>query len=794
MQKKHSIKKNACEILAPAGSFEIMKAAFCAGADAVYAGGNLFGARASAVNFSDEELLQAIDYAHLRGKSFYLTVNTLLKDREMAELLYSYLEPLYETGLDAVIVQDLGVMSYIAENFPGLAIHASTQMNLTGSCAAEELKKYGVTRIVTARELSLKEIERIYDSTGLEIESFVHGALCYCYSGQCLMSSVIGGRSGNRGRCAQPCRLAYQVKKDGKTLEIKGNPYILSPKDLCALEFLPELFHAGVYSLKIEGRMKKPEYVAGVTAIYRKYVDRYLSMGEEAYRVDAKDLPELQDLYNRGGFTDGYYHRHNGKEMMSMERPNHRGVEIGEIKGSIEKTIRIKLKQDVNQGDVLEFDIGRGDYDYTSGSLLRAGETLEIKNRFQNGARLKASELKSSRVFRIRNGQLIARITEQYLREECKIKVSGKAVFQIGKPARLMVSDGVIEAVAEVSPVQKADKRPMSAEDIRGKLMKTGATDYIFHEFEIQCDDGVFLPVGELKELRRQAFSQYENNLLAFWRRERKGEKKEKLQPVCVMEDNKPVITALVTTPEQLRMVCTVPYVEEVMIEQVTFSEEELEEACKLAGKCGKKIYLALPHIFRERAYDKKYEYPGISGYLVRNLEEYFFLKERTDLKFIFDEGIYAWNEESVNWLSGYHPERITYPEEMSAGELLKNPMGAELRIYGCRQVMVSAGCVKKNCASCDRKTSVGEYRLEQREHGNYRIITACRECYNLIFEERPVALFDRKEEIRQLHPAALRFHFTFEDAEQMKRIFWEYQQGIHTDSYGYGHFERGVL
>ena len=292
------------EILAPAGSYDSFVAAINAGADAVYAGGMRFGARAYADNFTSQQLLDAVDYAHLHKKRLYLTVNTLLKDSEMKEL-YAYLKPLYCQGLDAVIVQDAGVLSFVRAYFPDLEIHASTQMTITNVYGAQYLKEYGVKRVVPARELSLAEIRRIRSETKMDVECFVHGALCYCYSGQCLLSSFIGGRSGNRGQCAQPCRLPYTAK------EKKG--YLLSLKDICTLELLPEMAEAGINSFKIEGRMKKPEYVAAVTAMYRKYLDMYYEKGKAGYKVDQADLEQLKDIYNRGGFHTGYYKKHNGR-------------------------------------------------------------------------------------------------------------------------------------------------------------------------------------------------------------------------------------------------------------------------------------------------------------------------------------------------------------------------------------------------------------------------------------------------------------------------------------------------
>lgn len=303
------------ELLAPAGSPEAFYGAIKAGADAVYLAGTQYGARAYADNFSEEELLNCLKYAHLLRKKVYLTVNTLVKEREL-EALPGFIRPYVEEGLDGVIVQDLGVLHLLSECFPKLPLHASTQMSITGIHGANLLKKMGVVRIVPARELSLEEIKKIKTETGMELECFIHGAMCYCYSGQCLFSSVLGGRSGNRGRCAQPCRLPYRVK-DGQS--ISKERYPLSLKDMCTIEMIPELIHAGIDSFKIEGRMKKPEYAAGVTAYYRKVLDAFYD-GKNAM-PSKTDLDELGKLYIRSERTNGYYHRTNGKEMITLNNP-----------------------------------------------------------------------------------------------------------------------------------------------------------------------------------------------------------------------------------------------------------------------------------------------------------------------------------------------------------------------------------------------------------------------------------------------------------------------------------------
>ena len=338
------------ELLAPGGSFESVIAAYNAGADAVYTGGLMFGARAGANNLTTEELIEALEYAHVHDRKLYLTVNTLLKDKEIETELYDYLLPLYENGLDAVIVQDIGVFKFIRDNFPLMHIHASTQMTIFGKDTVAFLKDLGASRIVTPREFSLKEIENIKNDTRLkdmEIESFVHGALCYCYSGQCFMSSYIGGRSGNRGRCAQPCRMEYDVLKDGKVLNPGNNKYVLSPKDICTLKILPEIIKSGVYSLKIEGRMKKTEYITGVVSIYRKYLDMYLNIPDK-YNVDENDIKKLADLFNRNGFNESYYKQHNGRNMISLNKPEFRKENREFNQYLKEKYIGFTLKKNLN--------------------------------------------------------------------------------------------------------------------------------------------------------------------------------------------------------------------------------------------------------------------------------------------------------------------------------------------------------------------------------------------------------------------------------------------------------------
>ena len=337
------------ELLAPAGNINIFKAVIEAGADAVYVGGSMFGARAYANNFDEEELLYAIDYAHLKGVKVYLTVNTLLKNDEI-EKLYDYLLPFYERGLDAVLVQDLGALKLIHDRFPDLAIHTSTQMTVTGIDGVRFLKQFGVQRVVMAREVSLAEMKEIHEKCGMEIEAFVHGALCYSYSGQCLFSSMLGGRSGNRGRCAQPCRLPYCVGN-------KKDTYILSLKDMCGIKDLQKLKESGVYSLKIEGRMEQAGYASGVVAYYRRYID---SMKE----VSDKDYKNIARLGNRCGFTDKYYFEHNGTDMVTFEKPNF----VSDASDELPQFSKIKIqgKLTLKEAEPGALTVSCGGYRFTS--------------------------------------------------------------------------------------------------------------------------------------------------------------------------------------------------------------------------------------------------------------------------------------------------------------------------------------------------------------------------------------------------------------------------------------------
>ena len=532
------MKKNI-EILAPAGSYEGMKAAMNAGCDAVYIGGNSFGARAYANNLEEDILLRTIDEAHIRDKKLYLTVNTLLKEKELTSRLYSFLERYYLQGLDAVIVQDVGVMHFIHKHFPELSIHASTQMTLTMAQGANLLKDYGVTRLVTSRELTLQEIKNIRENTELEIETFVHGALCYCYSGQCLMSSIIGGRSGNRGRCAQPCRMPYQLYSENKKISGDQEKYLLSPKDINTIAIIPELIEAGIDSFKIEGRMKRPEYAAAVSHMYRKYVDLYLEQGMEDYhkflksQEYKKDMIVLQDVYNRGGFSEGYGKSYHGKNMMSLYRPNHSGVLVGEVKEIQGSQVSIVVNEIINAQDILEIRHKEEEgYEFTVKDPHNPGDILKTNvgrrpesakdSRTQNSNSVNFQEpfiRVGDVVYRTKNNELLNYLNKEYIEKDKRLGIKGFLKAYVGEPISFTVTYGDCKVTVNQELVQEAQKQPMTKEKLLAPLEKTGDTLYYFEEIQVDMGENIFVPVAWLNEIRREAIHRLQVTVAEQYRR-----------------------------------------------------------------------------------------------------------------------------------------------------------------------------------------------------------------------------------------------------------------------------------
>lgn len=513
------------ELLAPAGGLEAFIAAVENGADAVYLGARAFSARGYASNFSEKELEEAIDYAHLRGVKVYVTVNTLLKDEEVENAL-KLLSWLREIGTDAIIIQDLGLISLARKYLPDLSLHASTQMTLHNSEGVEFAKKMGIERAVLSRECSLEEIKRIKEKTETEIEVFIHGALCISYSGQCLLSSLIGGRSGNRGFCAQPCRKKYRLYCEGKQIKTTGS-YLLSPKDLNTTAGLGALIKAGIESFKIEGRMKRPEYVAGVVRIYRHLIDRYIENPAE-YFVSEEEQEILTQLFNRG-FTQSYFFENPRWELMSRENPHNRGVPAGTVTGYDRhlNRIRVKLSRPLRLGDGIMVENAETRSEdkgkivssmYTGKGPVysaRVGDTVEIPfdSRAPSG----------STVYRTHDKKLMDSLKKESESGSLKpkIPVSITAIIESGRPVRLEVKDRDSNTVIVESGylVEKAEKQPTSKARIEKQLSKLGNTIFESAEFHVKMEEDVFIPVGQLNELRTKAIEQLENLRISRWKR-----------------------------------------------------------------------------------------------------------------------------------------------------------------------------------------------------------------------------------------------------------------------------------
>lgn len=733
--------KKAVEILAPAGSFESMKAAVAAGADAVYIGGSRFGARAFANNPGEDRLLEALDYAHLHGCSLYMTVNTLMKEQEMDEL-YDYLLPYYKRGLDAVIVQDLGVLSFIRENFPGLPIHASTQMTITGFYGAGLLKELGAERIVTAREMSLDEIERIHNNVDVEIESFVHGALCYCYSGQCLFSSLIGGRSGNRGRCAQTCRLPFSVKRDGKDLGKKEERYCLSLKDLSTLDLIPDMIEAGIYSMKIEGRMKSPRYTAGVVSIYRKYADLYLKEGRGGYRVEEQDRKMLLDLFDRGGQTDGYYKQHNGRDMIVWkEKPAFR-------EGN--QSLFDYLDKNFVDRQVQEPVIGR--------VFLEEGQE----------ARLILEGCGQSVTV---TGEAVQTAQNQPMTEE-------KVKKQLDKTGNTPFFFETLEVDIKGSiflPVQALNdlrRRGLEA------LEKAALEAYFRTEFHAQEQGNT--ENEESKGIRQASLSQMEE----------KGLK----------------LTVSLERPDCLDAAVNALDVNRIYIDAAEFQSDSWKTSVEACHKNGKECFLTMPHIFRteaERFFNrqlKELKAAGFDGFLIRSPEETVYLKNNgIGGRWIFDFGVYGMNSRAQEMLLELGADELTWPVELNSRELGKLKIPGELLVYGRLPMMVTAQCIHQGVEQCDKVP--GLLMLKDRMGKEFPVRNHCRFCYNSIYNSAPLSLLGLEETVRKLSPDSIRLQFTIEDRARTEAVINRFSQGflygkegeLQMEEFTRGHFKRGV-
>lgn len=821
------------ELLAPAGSFEHLKAAVNAGADAIYMGGEKFGARAYAHNFSKGDMIEALEFAHFHERKLYLTVNTLMKENELSEELGDFLLPYYEHGLDGVIVQDFGAVRFIRKNFPDMEIHGSTQMTITDFHGAVAAKRMGLSRVVPARELSLAEIKRIKEETGLEVEVFVHGALCYCYSGQCLLSSLYGGRSGNRGRCAQPCRLAYQLE------DCAGNPlgkqekekYLLSPKDLCSLSMLPELMELPVDSLKIEGRMKNVEYVAGVTAIYRKYLDELAvnwKKGDQ-FCPRQEDVYALEELYCRGSFTQGYWKKHNGQDMMSVVSPKNTGRKIGKIISISKNKVKISFEDTLHPKDILVIPVSA---DRQEELILTVPSKCQEEVGKKGQIILNVPRTQSLRagmpVYRRKNIELSAHIEKNILNKVIKYPVTGDITLKVGEPLMLELFCRDECAFVEGAVVEASEKRPVAKEDILRQMNKTGNVPFTLTNFEVNMEENCFLPMSVLKNMRQQAFALLEDLLKKGEERRRQiqegdslkannynlPEIKKKIDNLSdnIIIDNDvslddfttsdflPEKIATVYNKEQVKLYSQDAFFDAICLPYEFFGLERILKIAQDIKSTGKKVYFCMPRVFRKSEMLESLKsvclssvWDGIYVYTINEAE--FLHQSGCRIPMLAGASFYHWNEMAFRETHALYPQMIIreLPVELSKREAEdmflaldktdQKEVFFEVLVYGRISVMQSAQCLKKTTGQCNKISE--QLYLRDKKGRKLPITTHCRDCYNLIWQEMPMNLIGEDLEGLSSHIKRHRFDLFLLDEKEVqerKKEYLDWQQHDFTD------------
>ena len=762
------------ELLSPAGGYETMVGAFNAGADAVYLGGSKFGARAYADNFDRDQVLDAVSYAHLHGKKIYMTVNTLVKESEFSQL-YDFMLPYAENNLDGVIVQDYGVMRLIRSEFPGIELHASTQQAVTGVYSARLLKDRGFTRVVPARELSLSEMKAIREEADIEVEAFIHGAMCYCYSGMCLFSSIVGGRSGNRGRCAQPCRLPYRVKGAGNE-EI----YPLSLKDMSTISIIPDLIKAGIDSFKIEGRMKKPEYSAGVTALYRKYIDRYYADPGHWSGISDEDLDELKSLYQRTGISQGYYFRHNDRSMVTIGSPAYNATSETVLKDVRDRylggTLKLKVRIDayVKVGEPIS----------TVMSMSFAGQDLSVCS----------------------TGNIVQAASKRPMDEAGIRKQLGKLGGTDFEATSIEVfiddngtGSGVFVAVSELNDLRR-DLVSLMLEEIK----KTGR---------------MYTPAHTPAPAKVHEFKDYD-----YYAKDRTG-----IVKLSVLVSSNDQLAAVL---ERIGYSITLHnlYLDSNLFLSLDEKLIEIINGAKHEGNLHA-VLVALPYITRSEEFDGvkeiqtiagRIEDTGFDGVLARNLEQLGYLRSISYKKMVItDYSVYTWNREAAMELidlnegrGGFMLEELTVPYELSfreAGDMVralrkKAGIPVSYNIYGHIPMMVSAGCVKKTTDKCSGKLHElysENMSITDRMNNHLPVTMNCRSCYNVIWNAHPTSLHNKLGEIiRDDIFDSYRVDFTVEDGKRTAAILDFYHRRLEGRScedifekiqFTTGHFKRGV-
>ena len=744
------------ELLSPVGDFECLKSAVQNGADTVYFGADLFSARAFASNFTLGELQKCISYAKLRGVKTNLTLNILLKDNELSDAI-NIAKHAYEFGIDAIIVQDLGLGKYLIDNFPGLDVHASTQMTTHNLDGVLLLQKLGFKRVVLARELPISEIEYICKNSNIEIETFIHGALCISYSGQCLFSSLVGGRSGNRGKCAGPCRLPYYLKQNNEKTIDSG--YLLSPRDLCGLEFIPNLIKAGVVCLKIEGRMKSPEYVATVTRIYRKYID--LAKSSLPYIIDENDKKQLLQVFNRGNFSSGHLDNKANEKLIFKEKPNNIGLHLGSIikyqknKGYI----TIKLKECLSIGDKIAIDKENGTY--TISELMENGKNIKkaSKGKIVTIGRMKGNICINDNLYKMGSKSLLELAKKSYSKENIKVNIICNLKIQTNKSitAHVAVPNFSIseDYIFNVIP-QKANKQSITTEIIEKQFFKTNDTPFNFEKLNIELENNVFLPVSNINKIRREILEQIEVKITNNFKRTLNKELDFSfINNIGNQQKNNNKISLLLRKLDKDIDYTKIKNIDKLYIPLSYFMDakygDTLLNLCKIFN-----LYIYLPNIIRENLMKKtKKVIPNIlknfniKGVVISNISWLKFINSIdicNNLEKIGNYTLGCFNLLSIDVLKKLNINCFTLSPELDKYSLCNickiSPVPTEFIVYGRLPIMTCNYCflgkTNKCISSCDKNCSKNiKYYLQDRKNFKFPIYTSPEQTISTIYNSK---------------------------------------------------------
>ncbi|MGX8127118.1 DUF3656 domain-containing U32 family peptidase [Clostridioides difficile] len=800
------------ELLAPVGSFDSLKAAVQNGANAVYLGGKDFSARASANNFDRNELIDAVKYSHIRGVQVFVTVNTLIKQYEIEDFV-EYVKFLYDIDIDALIVQDIGMARLIKKLLPDFELHASTQMVAHSLEDVKYLQSVGFDRVVLARELNVDEIKWICENTTVDIEVFVHGALCVCYSGQCLMSSMIGNRSGNRGRCAQPCRQKYELIdiNTGEVVKSDGD-YLLSPRDLSTIEELDKIIEAGVLSLKIEGRMKKPEYVATVVSGYREAINEFVDKNKIS--ISDEIINNLYTIFNRK-FTKGYILGEVGKDVMNSNRPNNQGLYVGKVLdyNRRSKRLRVILENTLKKGDGI--NLGGG----TIGRIIKDGDITTIAHKGDLIELDFVGEAKRNQlIFKTSDSELMDRVqaTFQQDKELIKTNIKAKASIKLGKKPVLSISDfcGNTSIVEGEKIVEKAIKVALSKEKIETQIQKLGNTPYTLKDIEIDLDEGVSMPISVINQMRRDCIELLDQERIKIKGRKFK-ENRLKYQPDRVNKQKKlntvPKIRVKVKNLEQLEAVLKynvdLIYYEDIntllkALEMVSnISKESIvsnvnninisgEKSSSVENTESRLIY-SVPRIIRNKEY-KQFEtldnIKGINKVQIGNWGSMEYFKGK-DLN--IDCYLNAFNSESINHFKDEGAGTVCLSQELNLNEIKQTlkytDVEIEAVIYGYTPMMITEYCpmgvVVRDCKKDKRvaKCKESSYALRDFTDASYRI-TQDIFCRSTIYNSKVTCMLDNLYELDEIGIDVFRIDFTVEDSEMVKKVIEAHIEVLSND------------